>query len=186
MWISLRDAPTGRAPPRRCGGPHRRPASIVISVVSSKTASRRRTRGAAARPLSRSSRRADVLQHVVVGDGLALGGQLAPAALGAHLGAGGDEQLGRRVRGDHRADVAPVEHRAAGLGGEGALEVEQRRAHRRMDRHPAGRLAGRRRAQGRVGQARRASQRRAAAAAGGVRVVQIAARPAAAATPTAR
>ena len=46
---------------------------------------------------------------------LALRLQLLPAALGAHLGRGGDVELGRGVGRDHRADVAPVEHRAAGL-----------------------------------------------------------------------
>ena len=32
--------------------------------------------------------------------------------MGAHLGAGIDEQLGRGIRGDHRADVAAIHHRA--------------------------------------------------------------------------
>ena len=53
----------------------------------------------------------------------------------------GDEDLHVRVRADHRADVAPVEHRAGRHGGKLALEGEQRGAHLRNRRHDRGGLA---------------------------------------------
>ncbi len=62
--------------------------------------------------------------------------------MGADLRGGSDIELGRRVGGDDRADVAAVEDGAAFLGGEGALEVHEPLAHARMHRHPAGQLAG--------------------------------------------
>ena len=74
------------------------------------------------------------------------GAAVPPAAPRARLQAGGHEQLRRRVGKDHGADVAAVEHGAA-LGGEVALEVEQRRA------HPGDRGHG-----GRGGVGRRAAQ----------------------------
>ena len=55
------------------------------------------------------------------------------AALGAGGDAGGDEQLHLGLGRDDGADVAPVEHRAARLGGEGALAFEQRLTHGGMD-----------------------------------------------------
>ena len=61
---------------------------------------------------------ADVLQHVLEGEGLAPAGELAPAALGAGLRRGGDEQLGGGVRRDDGADVAAVED-GAGRGPRG-------------------------------------------------------------------
>ena len=67
-----------------------------------------------------------------------LGLQFQPAATGALGRAGGDEQLHRRVREDHRADVAAVQHRAVPAA-EVALEVQQRGADRRDWRRPRGR-----------------------------------------------
>ena len=55
--------------------------------------------------------------------------KLGPAPVGPDLVGGRDEQLYPRLGADHRADVPPVEHRPACAGGEGALEVDQRRAH---------------------------------------------------------
>ena len=45
------------------------------------------------------------------------------------------------MRRDHRADIAPVEHGAAGLVGEIHLPLEQRLAHRGMHRRAAGEAA---------------------------------------------
>ena len=66
---------------------------------------------------------------------------LGQAAAGAGLHAGDDKKLGRRLRGDDSADVAPVQHRAAGLAGKGALALEQGGAHRGMHRNAAGKAA---------------------------------------------
>ena len=45
-------------------------------------------------------------------------------------GACGHEELGLGIRADHGADVAPVEHGAAGLCREAPLQIEERVAHR--------------------------------------------------------
>ena len=84
---------------------------------------------------------ADVLQHVGEGDVLAPRRQLLPAPFGAHLGRGGDIELGCGVRRDDRADVAPIQNGAAGLGGEVLLQLQKRGAHAGMAGDPAGRLA---------------------------------------------
>ena len=52
-----------------------------------------------------------------------------------------DEQLGVGCRADDRADVAPVEHGAAGLRGEPALQVEQGVAHGLVRGHDRGGIA---------------------------------------------
>ena len=67
--------------------------------------------------------------------------QFGVAALGADLRGRLHEQLGVGVGRDHRADVAPVEHRAARLRGEPPLALEQRRADQRMRGHDRGDLA---------------------------------------------
>ncbi len=84
----------------------------------------------------------DVGQDVVEADVLALAAELPPAAVGAHFRRSGDEQLGGRVRRDHRADVAPVDHRARLARGEGALHVQEGAAHPGVHGHPARGLAG--------------------------------------------
>src|SRR3990167_9199962 len=85
---------------------------------------------------------ADIGEDFLVGDGLTLTDQLLPAAPGPGFGGGRDIQFGRRVRGDDRADVAAVDHRAGLLGREGPLEVPQHLADGGVDGHPAGGLAG--------------------------------------------
>src|SRR5260370_11068295 len=71
--------------------------------------------------------------------------QLFHAPSRALLLARGDEDLGLRVGTDHRPDVAPVEHGArfplGRRGGEVALELKERVAHRRDYRHRRGELA---------------------------------------------
>src|SRR5690606_35702084 len=57
------------------------------------------------------------------GAGTVLGLDLGQPAARAHLGARRDVKLHRRVRAHDGADVAPVEHRTAGLGGKGPLLV---------------------------------------------------------------
>ncbi len=59
-------------------------------------------------------------------------------------------QLHFRVRRNDGADVAPVEHRAAGLFGEPALPLEQCLADGGVDRHPACVAAGLLAAQARI------------------------------------
>src|SRR3546814_12946384 len=63
---------------------------------------------------------------------------LGVAAARTFLGAGGHEQFGVGVRRDDGADVAPVEHRAAGLVREIDLALEQRRTDLRVDRRADG------------------------------------------------
>src|SRR6202008_2247853 len=60
--------------------------------------------------------------------------KLQPAAAGANLGISVDEQLGSRVGGDDRADIPAVDDGTGPLGGEIALELEQRRAYLRDGR----------------------------------------------------
>src|SRR5258706_7909525 len=67
--------------------------------------------------------------------------ELEGAALGTHLRGGGDEDLHVRLRADHRADVAAVEHGAGRGGGEGPLEGRQGGPHARNGGHQRGRLA---------------------------------------------
>ena len=103
-------------------------ASISKSEVSSKSASGAGRMGALPREASRSSRRrmSARMASKVTASELALALQKTP--FGAHLGAGGDVDLGVGVRADDRADIAPVEHGAARLA----------------RRRPAGRRAARR------------------------------------------
>ena len=72
--------------------------------------------------------------------------QLFKTPPGAHLDRGGDEELYVRLRADHGADVAPVEHRALGVPrrvpGEGALEFQHRGPDLRNRRHHRGRIGG--------------------------------------------
>lgn len=93
---------------------------------------------------------ADIGQDLLKGNRLALGGKLAPAALGADLWTGGHEQLGRSPGGDHRADIPAVEYssawptRKSDLGGvEGLPDA-------RVYRHPAGQFTRRAGAEGRI------------------------------------
>src|SRR5512139_3680975 len=76
--------------------------------------------------------------------GIALPLQLEEPAPGAHLVGRGEEELGVGVGEDHRADVAPLEDRAAvpGVGGEAPLQLEEsgpdhrpRRDRARTERH---------------------------------------------------
>src|SRR4030081_2097697 len=67
--------------------------------------------------------------------------ELEGAALGAHLRGGGDEDLHVRIRADHRADVAAVEHGAGRGGRKRALERRQGGPHPRNGGHQRGRLA---------------------------------------------
>ena len=91
--------------------------------------------------MSRSSRLTDVGEDFAEIGVAAPGLDVAQAAPGAHLGARRHEELHVGLRADHRADVAAVEHRAAGLRGEGALLVDQDLAHAREDGDLGGRLA---------------------------------------------
>ena len=59
--------------------------------------------------------------------------------LRADGGGGADEQLGIGRRRDDRADIAPVEDRAAGPRGKIALALDQRGPHRRVGRDDRGR-----------------------------------------------
>ena len=77
---------------------------------------------------------------------------LAKAPVSPRVERGGDEQLHIRIGADHRADIAPVEHCAAGLLREGPLAFEQRRAHLRVDRDTTGKPPDCLAAQFRVGQ----------------------------------
>src|ERR1700722_7529859 len=88
-------------------------ASIVISGGASKTASAAGFLGGWGAPGGPLVAALDIIQHVLERDLVAGVAQLQPAAAGADLGAGGDVELGRGVRRDHGADVAPVDHRAA-------------------------------------------------------------------------
>jgi hypothetical protein len=71
--------------------------------------------------------------------GIALRLQLGVAPPRPLLGRRDQEELGVGVREDHRADVAPLEHRPAVLGGERqpALQLEQPGPHHRPRRHLA-------------------------------------------------
>ena len=72
----------------------------------------------------------------------ALGEELVGAPVGADLGRGGNEDLHIGVGADGGADVAAVEHGALGPGGEGTLEIEQRRPHPGVDGEAGGKFAG--------------------------------------------
>ena len=65
-------------------------------------------------------------------------GQLLVAAGSPDIRAGGNEQFGRGLGADDSADVPAIEHRAAGLGGEGLLAGEKGGAHGRMCGDDAG------------------------------------------------
>ena len=101
-------------------------ASASSAVVSSRTASAAGRSGAARarRPLRRAPACSARPSRARL-DALRL--QFQPAPMGAFgLEAGGDEQLHRRVRKNHGADIAPVQHGAT-RGREAALEIQQRR-----------------------------------------------------------
>ena len=99
--------------------------------------------GAVLRFMSRSSRRRISVQDGLVFGLLAPAQQLEVPAPGPLLGRRGDEELHVRVRADHGADVAPVEHGARCLRGELALEGQKRVPHRLVGRDHRGGLAHR-------------------------------------------
>ena len=99
-----------------------------------------------ARGIFRVALRACPASTVAMSASAALGSQFQPAAARALGQAGGDEQFRVRIREDHRADVAAIQHRAV-PSGEIALEREQRGAHARDGRDRGRRRIGLRAAQ---------------------------------------
>ena len=92
-------------------------------------------RGVAASGIARVAP-ADIGQDAFEGGSLAAPGQFLVAARRAHLRRRRDEELRPGARADHGADVAPVEHGAAGWRREAALPLDQpgcARRHRRDD-----------------------------------------------------
>ncbi len=85
--------------------------------------------------------RLDVGQYLGEAAGIAVAGQLAVPPPGPDLRPRRDEQLGRGARADDRADIPPVEDRAAGLSGKTLLPRQQRRTHTGVRRDDAG-IAG--------------------------------------------
>ena len=116
-------------------------ASIAKFVVSSKYASAAWRNGAAARFLSRSSRRLISARHFRLADAVPAAPQLEKAPPGALLGGGGDEQLHVGFGANDGADIAAIEHRAGLAPGESALIGKQRLPHRRVAGDDGGRLA---------------------------------------------
>ena len=99
------------------------------SVVSSKCASGAGFRGAAARLVSRSSRRRMSARTSASSTAAAGGLQLQRPPAGADFRRRGDKDLGVGIGKNDRADVAAVEHSARRGAAEIALEAEQRRPH---------------------------------------------------------
>ena len=144
----------------------RNAASIDISDVSSKCASAAGLSGESARPMSRSSRRTISARISASSAWPPRDSMSRKPPPGAHLRARRDIELHVGVGADHGADVAAVEHGAAGLCGEGALLVDQDFPHLREHRDPRGRVGHRVRRQrvlveiGQVDLARRGLGRR--------------------------
>src|SRR5580704_17443053 len=82
----------------------------------------------------------EVVQYLLLVRLFAPRPQLQHAPLGAHLGAGNDEQLHVGAGGDHGADIAAIEHGAGGFHGKLALIAHQCLAHFRDRRDHRRRL----------------------------------------------
>ena len=76
--------------------------------------------------------RADVREDLGLVHLFAATAQFERPAPGALLGRGRDVELHLGLGADHRADVAPVQHRAGSFARKAALELDQRLTHLRI------------------------------------------------------
>jgi hypothetical protein len=116
-------------------------SSMVKAEVSSSTASSAILSGASLRPESRASRRRISARMPSKCGSLAAPANSLWRRAARTSGVAVTNSFAPRLRADHRADVAPVKHRAAGLGREAALAFDQAAAHRRHGCDDGGRLA---------------------------------------------
>ena len=92
-------------------------SAMVSSDVSMQTAPEAGRSGASARSVSRASRARTSARTAFVACRVAGVDKLFQAPFSPAFGTGGDEQLRLGLGADHRADVAPVQHRTPGSAG---------------------------------------------------------------------
>ncbi len=136
-WIELSQALLDQR-----GWPPRSPRSRSRSLVSSRIASDGLAcSGATVAAGIALVTRPNIGEHIFVMGRHAALEQLAHPALRADLGRGGDEQFHVGIGRNHRADVAAVEDRAAGLRGKFAAAARAARPDRRIGRNRSTRSA---------------------------------------------